>query len=206
MNEQDQIQGLIDRAKAGDRAAFDVVVRGYRERLENLLRSRMGVKLRGQVDPEDIRQEVLLRAFRSLEKFKWQGDDSFLKWLGGIAEHVILNQAFRGERIPKLQLEHDVVSHEPSPSKNLRRQDRFDRLQEALDSLGPEQREVILLARFQGCSLKEIARRLDKSPAAVGQIVSRAMRKLRESFGDTESLHLPDRNFEVGKDGSDAGE
>ena len=206
MKEQDHIQGLVDRAKAGDEAAFEAAVRTYRDRLDNLLRSRIGVKLRGQVDPEDILQETLLRAFRSLEKFRWQGEDSFLKWLAGIAEHVILKQVFRGERLPKLELERDVVAQQPSPSQALRRQDRFDRLQDAFDSLSPEQREVVVAARFEGCSLKEIARRMDKSPAAVGQILSRALRRLRVSFGDTESLHLPDRRLEVGEDRNDAGE
>jgi RNA polymerase sigma factor (sigma-70 family) len=78
----------------------------------------------------------------------------------------------------------------------MRRQDRFDRLEKALDRLSSEQREVVLLARFHGCSLKEIARRIDKSPAAVGQILSRALRRLRAAFGDTESLHLPDRSLD----------
>jgi len=78
----------------------------------------------------------------------------------------------------------------------LRREERFAQLQRALDGLGPEDREVILLARIQGLPLKEIATRMGRSHAAVAQLLSRALRKLKRSFGDTESLHLPDRSLE----------
>ena len=74
--------------------------------------------------------------------------------------------------------------------------ERFDRLQEALDSLVPDQREVILLARIERVPMAEVAVRLRRSPGAVAQLLWRALKNLREQFGDTESLHLPDRRFQ----------
>ena len=54
-----------------------------------------------------------------------------------------------------------------SPSRALRRHERLDRLQEALDSLSPDHRQVIVLARLKGLRIKEIAERMDRSPNAV---------------------------------------
>jgi hypothetical protein len=43
--------------------------------------------------------------------------------------------------------------------------------------------------------MKEIARRLDRSESAVKNLLLRALKALRQSFGDTESLGLPDRRL-----------
>ncbi len=90
-----------------------------------------------------------------------------------------------------------VLIQTVSPSKGMRRDERFERLKEALEDLTPEYREVILLARIERLPGKEIAKRLDRSPAAAAQLLSRALKKLRENFGDTESLNLPQRSIEL---------
>ena len=79
-----------------------------------------------------------------------------------------------------------------------RREERLSRLQEALEALSPEHREVIRLARFEGLPLREVARRMGRSPGAVRQLLWRALQALKASFGDTESLHLPERGLEDG--------
>ena len=82
-----------------------------------------------------------------------------------------------------------------SPSKNLRRNERFDRLKDSLESLSPEHREVILLMRIEGLPVEEVAKRMNRSPKATRQLLWRALKDLRESFGDTESLGLPERRL-----------
>ena len=52
---------------------------------------------------------------------------------------------------------------------------------------------MITMARIDGLPIKEIARRWNRTPDAVAHLLFRALRKLKESFGDTESLHLPPR-------------
>jgi len=60
---------------------------------------------------------------------------------------------------------------------------------------------VIRLARFEGLSLKEIAGRMGRTPGAVAQLLARALRKLRATFGETESYHLPAQSlYEEGGD------
>ena len=82
-----------------------------------------------------------------------------------------------------------------SQSKAMRRDERFDRLQAAIDALSPQYRQVLLLVRIEKLSIKEAARRLEKTPNAVSRMVLRASRKLKVIFGDTESLGLPDREL-----------
>ena len=78
-----------------------------------------------------------------------------------------------------------------SVAEGLRRQERFSRLREAIDSLSPEYREAVLLVRIKGLKVKEAAERMNRSPNAVMHLLLRALKKLKEALGDTESLHLP---------------
>ena len=92
--------------------------------------------------------------------------------------------------------EEDVSVKDPSQARLMRRDERFDRLQEAFRQLSPEYRQVISLARIEGLGLKDVAQRMGRSHAAARKLLCRALRSLKESFGDTESLHLPARHLE----------
>jgi len=197
MSPQDDIQKMIERAQAGDRGAFEGLVEKYRERLLERIRLRLGKGLQGRVEAEDVLQETLLRAFLSVGRFRWQGDASFPRWLGGIAENLLLDLADQQSRKGFLRLEREVRMSGTSPSVALRRKERFSRLEDALNKLSPEHRQVILLARIEGVPVKEIALRMNRTPNAVAQLLWRALRRLRETFGDTESLHLPDGTLEI---------
>ena len=76
-----------------DREAFERLVSRTRPRLRALLASRLAARVVLGVDVEDVYQETVLRVFKSLSKFEWRGEDSFVRWAGGIAEHVILDLA-----------------------------------------------------------------------------------------------------------------
>ncbi|MBI4584723.1 MAG: RNA polymerase sigma factor [Planctomycetes bacterium] len=192
-------ESLLDRAKAGDRGAFDALCREHAERLESFVRARLGPGLRGKVEPEDVVQETLLRAFQSIGAFRGGDDRSLASWLLSIAEHLIWNasqkRSFREGVLPL-----DLTSGAATPSQGLRREERLERLKASLSSLKPEQRQAILLAKIDGLPAKEIARRLGRSEDAVKQLLSRGLRQLRRRFGDTESLGLPpDRGLESGE-------
>jgi len=201
MESQDQTQILVRNAQEGQRGAFEELAARHRLRIEALIRSRIGPALRETVEVEDLIQETLLRAFESIGRFRWQGDESFFRWLAGIAVRVILQAARRRRVIPMASAAGEgVAAEQASPSRTLRRAERFDRLEEALARLRPEHRDVILLARVENVPLREIARRWNRSPNAIAQLLLRALRSLREAFGDTESLHLPPRT--LGGDGA----
>ena len=183
---------LVAAAQAGDTQARDEIVSRYRDTLEGYLRLRIGSHLRRRVDLEDVFQDTFTKAFQSLDVFRWQGEGSLLRWLKGIAEHRILALAKKYRREEVLFVEQqDHSATDASPSSVLRRGERFERLRSALDGLSPDYREVIVLARLQGLSLREVAARMQRSPNAVAHLLSRALSQLKDAFGDTESLGLP---------------
>ena len=83
-----------------------------------------------------------------------------------------------------------------SPSKELRRDERFERLKAALSRLKPDYRKVIFLARVRELPMRDVASRMGRSLNATSVLLYRALMKLQEAFGATESLNLPDRRLE----------
>ena len=201
MAERDSTSVLIDKSKAGDTAAFGEVFQRYRFRLSGLIDARMGSGVRRQLEVDDILQETFTRAFESLDRFDWRGDASFIRWLGAIAENLILKYAKKQRRAPKLCLNRDIPGSDTSPSTALRRDERFERLQTVLDELTPEQREVIRLLRIEGLKIKEAASRMQKSPEAVTQLMLRGLRRLRSQISESGSARLPDRPLDFGGNG-----
>ena len=63
------------------------------------------------------------------------------------------------------------------------RKEDLDKLEKSLDQLKPEYKKVIVLAKIDGLSYKEIGERLGKSVDAVGMMLSRAMVLLTIAFG-----------------------
>ena len=190
------VKELVERAQRGERAAFDELVCLEKTRLEAFVRARVGGNLARKTHIEDILQETLLRAYRDIREFRPRGDDSFAKWICGIASHVILEAASGHRRSRTVPLDFDVPASETTPSHAARKEERFDRLQDAIDSLSPEHREVILLVRVEGLPVKEVARRMDRTPHAVSNLLLRASQRLKEILGETESLSLPDRRIQ----------
>ena len=196
MTDERSTRALVDRARQGDSEAFGELFDLFRERLRRLVGSRLNAHAAEAMDAEDVVQESLVRGLQSVASFRWQGEESFLRWLGGIAEHVIVDLVRHTARRPETTLDFEVSGRDGSPSQGLRRDERFDRLQAALDDLSPDYRKVIVLARLKRLPIKEVARRMDRSPEAVSQLLIRAARKMKERMGHTESLSLPAKSLE----------
>ena len=195
-------ENLIRQATNDDRAAQAELAERHRAALESTVRTRLGRHLRSRVEVGDVVQETFEKALRSLAAFQWQGEGSFLRWLKGIATNEILRLAKRERHREFIAIEpSEVAGDDPSPSRHARRGERFDRLERALDSLSPDHREVIVLARIKGLRLAEVARRTGRTPNAVAQLLARALARLKEEFGDTESLSLPAASLDPTREG-----
>jgi len=203
MTQDRAIEDLVRRG--ADREAFDELARRVRPRLERRVRARMGAGLRAQVEPEDIVQETLLKAYATIARIEWQGEEAFHLWLGAIAEHVILKATQRTSRA-FLSLDDDPA-REPageavSPGRAATREERLRRLERSLGDLSPDHLDVIVLTRIDGLPIAEAALRLGRSPNAVKKLLARALQELRRRFGDTTgSLLLPDRPLELEGEG-----
>jgi RNA polymerase sigma-70 factor (ECF subfamily) len=190
-------RSLFEAARDGDRDTFEQLIARDRARLRALVVSRLGVRLALDVDPDDVYQETILRALKDVTRLEWRGEGSFLRWLGGIVENVILELARERAREKCVSLEADLAGRDVSPSRAARREDRLERLERSLESLSPDHRQVILLVRIRGLSFEEAGSLMGRSSGAVKKLLNRALDELKDLFGDTEHLGLPDRGLDV---------
>lgn len=195
MESPEQSRSLVEQAKAGDREAFGRLVEDAEERLRAALHASLSRDIEHIIDVEEVLQEAVVRGLRSIRSFEWQGEDSFSAWLRGIARNIVLDAIRRKRPHYGLTTVESAAPSDGSPSKALRRDERFERLKRTLQGLRPDHREVLLLSRIDGLSVRDIAARMERSTDAVKQLLSRALKALRASFGDTESLRLPDRRL-----------
>lgn len=195
MTEHPSTQALVREARSGDRDAFEELARRHRDRLLEAIRSWSKFQVGPPVDAEDVVQESFLRAFGSLGGFEWQDEDAFFRWLCGIARRALAQAIKDSLRAARPDERLQAHSRDPSPSRALGREERFDRLEAALERLSPDHRQAIRLCRIEGLTSAEVARRMKRSPEAVRQLLVRALRDLREAFGDTQSFHLPPRRL-----------
>lgn len=200
MAEPETTATLVLRAQEGDRGALGTLLERSSTRLKAALRGAMSEKLRRKVEVDDLLQETFAWATTSIRRFQWRGEDSFYRWLRGIAGHMLLKAASKEERGLVLRLPERASHRDATPSKELRREERFDRLQDALDCLSTDHRTVVWLARIEGLAVKEIAARMKRSENAVMVLLSRALRKMRDYMADTASFHLPDRALQERRD------
>ena len=190
---------LVEKAKSGDREALGRLFETFRPRLEAVVRGILSERLQHGGGAADVLQETFTRACTDIARFEWRDEDSFLRWLSVIARNVILEEARREKVAPGPLPERDPSAAGLSPSRRLRREERFDRLEGAMQQLSPLHRQVISLARIEKLPLKEVAARLGRSHDAVRQLLRRALQEMKANFGDTESLGLPHRRLDGGE-------
>ena len=196
MYEHPSAELLVERAQSGDHGAFERLVESHRERVRRFVASRAKLYLGPQIDPDEIAHETFVTAFGAISRFQWQSDGSFFRWLCGIAKNQLMKTAERAQEHDRLGDDEDARECGESPSKSIRRDERLSRLQQAVDDLPADYAKVVRLARIDGLRIKQIAERMDRSTDSVKHLLARALIRLRDSFGDTESLSLANRTLE----------
>lgn len=192
-------QQLVTLAKRGDQSALGQLCGVYAERVRRMVRLRMGPELRSQLESVDLVQDALIGALEDLGDFTYRHEGDFLRWLSQIAENRIrdhIDRLHAGKRDVRRQVQLDTTPRgsgdgqihaavpmiTTTPSAVLSRREDLDRLEQAMDRLRSEYREVLMLAKVEGLAHKEIANRLNKSPAAVAKLLSRAIVALANAF------------------------
>ena len=148
---------LVARAKAGDAAAFDELVRKYRPRVYSL-----ALHLTGEAsDADDITQDAFLKAYHKLAEF--EGRSEFFTWIYRITLHRALNAKRDQKRRrtvpfddPRLVAAVAVDSH-GDPERAVQLRDRYRALLEAFDQLSSLLQTTVVLTTLQGLSYKEAA-------------------------------------------------
>ncbi len=132
---------------------------------------------------EDMLQTVFYRMLKYRHTFTGEGE--FRSWMYHLARNVLVDDSKHHQR--SLQ-QHDLtdvtdkISDGPAPDERLQKAQEMDTLQQAMAKLSTENREVLVLSRFQELKYEEIARVLNTTPGAVKVRVHRAMNELKKIY------------------------
>jgi RNA polymerase sigma-70 factor (ECF subfamily) len=184
---------LLQRARGGSAEALNELYDRCAARLLGYIRLRLGRDLRARLESRDILQAAMLKSVEHLREFKGGGTRSFLAWLARIAEHEIRDCADRQHR-QKRDAAREAPLDDQAPVPAITRSalsrvildEEARRLEEALESLPPEHREVILMRKFEELSFAEIGRRMGRSDDACRMLLVRAMSALTMKLSEIE--------------------
>jgi RNA polymerase sigma-70 factor (ECF subfamily) len=183
-NEAELIKSVCD----GEREAFYELVRPY----ERMIYATAIAVLKNQADAEEVAQEAVMKAFSNLPRFR--AESKFSTWLIQITynearmkvkkarQHLYESideqqQNEKGDCWPK-----DFADWRPIPSEVLEQKEIRQAVQDAINALRPEYREVFVLRDVQHLSIKETTTILGISKANVKTRLHRARLQLRDSL------------------------
>lgn len=174
-----------------DERAFGELVGRYESKVYSLS-LRM---LRNPEDAEDVLQDTFLRAYRGLKSF--QGNSTFSTWVYRIAANSALMR-LRKKQLPTVSIEDaderdaplNIADWKPGPVEQLLTEETRVAMEQAIESLPPEFRQVFILRDVEELSNAEVAEVLDLSVAAVKSRLHRARLKVRNRL----IAHFQDRN------------
>jgi RNA polymerase sigma-70 factor (ECF subfamily) len=196
--EQSDIQVLVQKAADGDEAALAELFGKYRKKLWQIIRLRLDRRLQGRVDPSDVLQEAYLDVAQQLPNYLKQTSFSFFVWLRMVTgqrlmrvhrEHLGAAMRDAGREVSihrgampqanSVSLAAQLLGRFTSVSRVVARAEMQVQLQEALNGMDPNDREIIALRHFEELSNTEVAEVLELSKAAASNRYVRALGRLQ---------------------------
>lgn len=185
---------LIKAFKGGDKAAFDKLVLKHKNKLFNLCYRFLG----DYQEANDSAQETFIKIYESLKKFRFQS--TFSTWLYRIAVNTCKNKlkssAYRQKKRmvsldnpgspDKSQPAMEIQDETYSPVKELEKKERIRMVQEAINTLPTEQKEVVTLRDIEGLSYEEIVEITGFNLGTVKSRLARARLDLRKKLRSVE--------------------
>lgn len=184
MEKDQEIGGLIEEARAGDRDAMRAIYELFAPRIYNFL-----IRLSGsRLEAEDATQQTFLAVLQRLRTLR--NPKQLESWIYRIARNEIY-QKFRRKRVESLDdgsLEPEIDKFEEErahgdPEQALLNHELRSRLESALDRLPFKLREVFILAVIQGLAYQEISSIVGRSLLSVKTDIYRARLQLKEDLG-----------------------
>ena len=193
------VSDLLARARAADPQALDRLFDKCRNYIGVIARSRVESWLRPKVDGSDLVQQTLLEAYRDFGRFAGTTEGEWLAWLRQILEHNAADAVRQHLGTDRRNIRREIplafssgsssglapsnlAASGESPSQQMMREERELHLADALASLAPDHRDVIMLRNLQRLSFEEVADQMGRSRPAVQMLWTRAMRKLQEAM------------------------
>ena len=177
MARKNEDRALVERVQAGDRTAFDLLVRKYEHRIVKLVMR----YVHDHAAALDVAQEAFIKAYRALPSFR--GDSAFYTWLYRIAINTAKNWLVAESRRPNdRSLDQDGgeaydlnerLRHGDSPEHMVLTDEIRDTVERAIAELPEDLRTAIVLRELEGMSYEEIAQTME---CPVGTVRSRIFR------------------------------
>ena len=199
--------GLLRRAGEGDTAALGALLETHRKRLRRMVRLRLDPRLQGRVDPSDVLQEAFLQAAQRLAQYLREPKMPFFLWLRFLTGQKLLE--LRRQHLGteardagrEVSLYHGAMPEASSaclaaqlmgkvtgPLQAAIRAEMKLRLQEALNSMDPMDREVLALRHFEQLNNVETAKVLGITPSGASSRYLRALKRLKDIMGQVPGI------------------
>lgn len=171
---------LIKELKDGDNDGFRYVYEKYKEKLF----SYVFYKIKNKFEAEDLVQEIFTKVYKNIGLYD-ENQSTFYNFLLSNANQVIAEYSrkniSREQRAEKVHLDYDIASDD----KVFAVYDKFEgeyNIEELLNELPPDQREVFILVCIKHMSYKDAERLLNKSDLSVKSLLFRARSNLRKKI------------------------
>jgi RNA polymerase sigma-70 factor (ECF subfamily) len=177
---------LMQRAAAGEAAAFQAIFTRYQDRIYNYVCRMVG----DPIEAQDLTQDSFIKAYQALQRGDSPANPT--AWLYCIASRTCLDALRRRRLIRWLPLAKLREQRRPtardadSPEQHLLRAQERDRIRQALERLPPRYRMVLLLREYEGLSYKQIAEVTGDSLSTVKVTLYRARERCRHEYQTLE--------------------
>ncbi|HLW68403.1 MAG TPA: sigma-70 family RNA polymerase sigma factor, partial [Gemmataceae bacterium] len=195
----DDSECLLQKAAAGDQDAWGRLLSRHRQRLHSMVSLRLDPRLAGRIDPSDVLQEAFLAATLQLKDFAAQRNMPVFLWLRLVAGQKLagLHRHHLGKKmrdagrevslykgaLPQASsaaLAARLMGNDTAPSEAARKAELVLRLETALNTMDPLDREVLVLRHFEELSNGEAAQVLDIQQPAASKRYIRALQRLKD--------------------------
>lgn len=167
---------LIAACRRGEARAMEMLYHQYKRRVFG-----MAHRIVGATDAEEVAQEVFVRIFRSLDRFR--GDSALSTWIYRLTVNASLSHlAKRGRR---QEVGDDTIGEMPAPPTAERDSALASRIEAALDKLPAGYRAILVLHDVEGLSHEECAAILDCRVGTCKSQLHKARARMRELLGDS---------------------
>ena len=175
---------LLERAKAGDREALDVLFTRTSPALRRWATGRLPRWARDIAETQDLVQETVLQVFKRVEAFEPRGEGALQAYLRQAVMNRIRNEFRSKGRRPSFEdLDDQAPGDRTSPLEAAIRQEQLDRYDAALSRLSEQERDLIVARVEVGLTYEEMAEALGKpSWNAARMATARALLRLGEEL------------------------
>lgn len=164
---------LMQNVKDGNLSEMSVLFERYHLRIYNFF-----FRLTFNMDvSQDLTQNLFYRMIRYKNSYK--GEHTVKSWIFQIARNLHIDYCNEEKRSGDIFLKTTKYGVEPADEQECYLEDDYDRLEKAMSDLNADQKELIVLSRYQGLKYEEISVITNQSVAAIKVAMHRAIRQLR---------------------------